>query len=244
METSLLIARVRDTAEICMRTSKAKFFGFLSEEQAVLARKNLEFAGCEFEFFGGYDSAQRVMLGCFPEWDRSKRFPISAVTFSYRKTDELKHRDFLGSLMALGITRESVGDILIENGRTVAFVTDEIKDYIVTQVTKIGRVGVVCESGYTLPLPLSDTLADFSDTVSSLRLDCVVSALGGFSRSAASELIQNGLVMLNSEVCEKPVKTVSEGDILNIRGKGKFIIGSLDSRTKKNRIIIKFQKYV
>lgn len=244
METSLFIARVRDTAEICMRTARPKFFGFISEEQAVLARKCLGSAGCEYSFFGGYDAAGRVMLGCFPEWDEAREFPISAVTFSYRKTDELKHRDFLGSLMALGISRESVGDILIENGRAVAFVTDEISDYIITQLFKIGRVGVTCKSGFTLPLPQSDALADFSDTVSSLRLDCVVSALGGFSRSAAAELIGSGLVTLNSEICEKTVKAVSEGDILNIRGKGKFIIGSLDSRTKKNRIIIKYQKYI
>ena len=244
MDTELLVARVKDTAEICERTSRPKFFGFLSEEQAVLAAKNLAGAGCDFSFFGGYDGAKRVMLGCFPEWDCTRNFPIGAVTFLYRKADEIRHRDFLGSLMALGLTRESVGDILIESGRAVAFVTEEIKDYVIAQTDKIGRVGVVCKPGFSLPLPVSDTLAEFSDTVSSARLDCVVSALGGFSRSAAAEKIAGGLVTVNSELCEKTTKIISSGDILSIRGKGKFIIVSLDERTKKNRIVIKYKKYV
>lgn len=244
METELLLARIRDTAEICLKTSRPKFLGFLSSAEAVLAEQTLKTFAVDFSLFGGYESAERVMLGCFPEWDTDKGYPIAAVTFKFRNGAELTHRDFLGSLMALGIKRETVGDILIEEGRAVAFVSEEIRGYIKTQVTKIGREGVAVEEGYSLPLPVSDTLTPFSDTAASERLDCIIAALCGFSRGKASEVLNLGLVTVNSVVTTKPTKTVSAGDIISVRGKGRFVIDTLDGRTKKNRIIINYRKYI
>ena len=109
-------ARILDTFEICEKTIKPKFLGFLSAEQAVFASKILENRKANFGFWGGCDSCERVMVGCFPQGFEKTTFPISAITFKFRKTDKLSHRDFLGTLMGLGITRESVGDILVEDG--------------------------------------------------------------------------------------------------------------------------------
>ena len=124
------------------------------------------------------------------------------------------------------------------------FVTDEICDYIKNQVTKIGRIGVTVTEGYTLPLPKGDELAEFTDTAASDRIDCVISALCGFSRTKALEAIDYGIVTINSVPVNKPTKSVSEGDIISVRGKGRFLIGSLNDRTKKNRIIINYKKYI
>jgi len=243
METELLIARINDTADICDRTGKPKHFGFLTCEQAVLARKLLEKRNVRFDFSGGYPQAERVMLGCFPDWMEDTFYPIEAITFKFRKSDTLGHRDVLGSLMSLGIVRESVGDILIEEGRAVVFAADEIADYIISQTEKIGRIGVTAQKGFCEPLPEKNTLADFSGTVSSERLDCVVAALAGVSRAEANRKIAEGAVGVNSVICEKSTKAVAEGDIITIRGKGKFIIDSVDDRTRKNRIILKYKKY-
>ncbi|MGN0492901.1 MAG: RNA-binding protein [Acutalibacteraceae bacterium] len=244
METELFKARIEDTADICVKSSRPKYLGFLSAAEAVLAERLLKNAPCRTAFFGGYEGAERLMLGCFPDWMQEDDFPISALTFSYREGDTLSHRDFLGSLMALGIKRETVGDILTEQRRAVAFVTDEIKDYIKTQITKIGRVGVKVADGFTLPLPQADRLADFSDTAASDRLDCVISALCGFSRARASEALSEGIVTVNSVTVTKPTKAVSAGDIISVRGKGRFVIDSLDTRTKKNRLVINYKKYI
>ena len=146
--------------------------------------------------------------------------------------------------MALGITRETVGDILIEQGRAVAFVTAEIKDYILNQITKIGGTGVAVSEGFTEPLPAADRLDEFTDTCASERIDCVVSSLCGYSRGKAAEVISQGLVTVNSETAEKLSKTVAAGDVISVRGKGKFLIDSLEMRTKKNRIVIKYKKYI
>ncbi len=244
METELLIARINDTAEICLRTNKPKFFGFLSKEQSVLVQKILEKFAVNYTLFGGYEQADRVILGCFPDWADDVDFPLTAITFTYRKEFSLSHRDFLGSLMALGITRESVGDILVESGRAVVFVSNEIKDFIFSQISKIGRIGVTLSEGFSAPLPESSKLQEFIDTVASARLDCVVSAVVGVSRGKASELIENGFVSINSVVVEKTAKEVTENDIITVRGKGKFVISSLSGKTKKQRNVLVYKKYI
>ena len=244
METEILKARINDTFEICRKASKPKFLGFLSKEEAVLAECTLKSRNADFTFFGGYKSAERVMLGCFPKWDNEKNFPISAVTFYYRKTDVIGHRDFLGSLMALGITRMSVGDILVEEGRAVVFVTGDVLGFVLSQIEKIGKVGVEVKEGYDEPLPQKNKLSTFDCTVASERLDCVVAALCNLSRGTAVSKIEEGTVSVNSVVCEKPTKTVASGDAVTVRGKGKFLIESLELKTRKNRIVLKYQKYV
>ena len=138
METDLLKDRILDTVGICNKTDRPKFLGFLSLEQSVFAENIISKLDSNYRFFGGFDGAQRVMLGCFPEWQSEWDFPISAITFTFRKTDILTHRDFLGSLMALGLKRETVGDILVEEARAVVFLTDETADYVLSQITKIG----------------------------------------------------------------------------------------------------------
>ena len=68
METELFKARLKDTADICAKTSKPKYLGFLSAAEAVLAAQILKNSRCRTSFYGGYENAERVMLGCFPDW--------------------------------------------------------------------------------------------------------------------------------------------------------------------------------
>ncbi len=244
MEGELFVARIGDTADICKKTSKPKFLGFLSAEQAVLATQIVSKFDVDFKLFGGYLDAERLILGCFPDWMEEREFPICAITFNFRKADKLQHKDFLGSLMALGIKRETVGDILIEDGRAVAFVVDEIADYAIREITKIGRTGVTLEKGFNEPLPQKSTLKCFTETVASLRLDCVVSAVAKISRTAAVQKINDGLVAVNSVTAEKHTKLIADGDILTVRGSGRFVIEATSDRTRKDRTILKYKKYV
>ncbi len=244
MEPDLLRDRLYDTVGICERANKPKFLGFLSVEERAFAENTVSKLNADYEFFGGFESAQRVMLGCFPLWDAEHRFPITAITAEFRRADTLAHRDILGSLMALGLKREAVGDILIEEGRAVFFVTNDTADYILTQITKFGRVGVTLKKGFAKPLPEEGKLTEFSVTVSSNRLDCVVAALIGMSRTKAVEKIEQSVVTVNSVITEKPTARIKDSDVISVRSKGKYIIDSLGEKTKKDRLILKYKKYV
>lgn len=246
MDTQLIASRVRDAARLCDNASYPKFVGFLRSEETPLAETAAAKLGCKHLFFGGYEDAERVFFGVFPDWcdDFYDYFPIKALTFKFRENDVLSHRHFLGTFMSLGITREAVGDILIEKGRAVAFFTADIAGFVKEQVGKVGGVGVSVEEGFSLPLPGMTGFEKLTDTVASARLDCVVAALGDCSRKTAAELIENKLVSVNSVCVDKTVKTVQNGDKITLKGKGKFIIDSIDGRTKKDRLIMKAKKYI
>ncbi len=244
MDEKLFFARVNDAVELCYKSSAPQFLGFLTETETAKAQEILCKGNVSFRFFGGYDEAQRVMLGVFPEWCEAAPFPIRALTFSYRECDVLSHRDFLGSVMALGVTRETVGDILVESGRAVMFVTAEMEKYISSQIEKVGRVGVSISQGFTNPLPQHSQLLEFSGTIASARLDCVVAEICSTSRAKAAEMIESALVSVNSVRSQKITRMVENKDKVTVKGKAKFIIDSISNFSKKGRIILKYSKYV
>lgn len=244
MEEKVFAARVKDTAEQSFRTERPKFLGFLSESETAKADELLKNSGTAYEFFGGFDNADRVMLCCKPAWCEKADFPIKAITAVFRECDLLSHRDILGALMGLGISRESVGDILIEKGRAVFFVTDEIAKFVLSQLNKAGRVGIKLKAGAQEPLPQMSELVFLRETVASLRLDCVVGAIAKVSRANAVSLIEDGLVAIGGIPTAKTTKMVSVGDKITVRGKGKFTVVSCGDVTKKGRTVLEYSKYV
>lgn len=246
MDLKLLPSRVSDAIRLCDSTAFPKFIGFLTPEEAALAEAVARKQNADYVFFGGYEAAERVFFGAFPDWcnSREEYFPIKPITFKYRESDRLSHRSFLGTFMSLGLARETVGDILVGQGRTVAFFSEDIADFVFSQIEKISNVGVRLEYGYKEPLPTMSGFEEMTDTVASGRLDCVVASLVRSSRGVASELIADGLVSVNSVCCQKTVKAVTSGDKITVRGKGKFIIDSIDTRSKKDRLILKAKKYI
>ncbi len=246
MESSLVAARIADAVRLCNNASFPKFVGFLRPEEVAQAKTVADKLGCKYCLFGGYESAERMFFGAFPDWcdEPEDYFPITPVTILLKNAETLSHRHFLGALLSLGIKREAVGDILIEKGRAVAFLNSEIAPFVKEQLTKVANVGVSVSEGFTASLPGLSGFETFSATVASSRLDCVVGALLKSSRSRASELILEKLVSVNSVLTDKTVKAVRSGDTITVRGKGKFIIESLDGRTKKDRIILVAKKYI
>ncbi len=243
MDIKLLPARIDDLKTLCEKSNLPKFIGFLTAEEAAVAIKQFEVSD-RYCAFGGYDGAERVMIGVLPEWCEEAVFPIKAITFTYRECDKLWHRDFLGALMALGINRETVGDILIESGRAVAFVSDDISRFVFSQIEKIGNVGVTLTEGCTHPLPTLGKKESFSVTVASTRLDCVVAAVCGISRGQAADKIADGLVLVNSLCATKSTVNVRAKDKITVRKRGKFEITACDGFSKKGRIVLKYDKYI
>lgn len=243
MDIKLLPARIDDLKQISERSNSPKFIGFLTAEEAAIAVKQFS-PNEKYTVFGGYESAERVMLGVLPDWCDDPVFSITAITFTYRACDKLSHRDFLGALMALGITRESIGDILIEDGRAVVFVANDILKFVLTQISKVGNVGVELTVGCAEPLPGASQKQGFGTTVSSTRLDCVVAAICNMSRNQATEKIADGFVSVNSICVTKPTFNIKPNDKITVRQKGKYELNACDEFSKKGRIILKYNKYV
>lgn len=243
MDNELLLARVSDAFEASLTCNKPQFFGFLSLEESVLVQNFLENRNANYLFYGGFENSVRKVLCCMPDWCENPPFPVTALTLNYRTADDLRHRDFLGSLMGLGLKRETVGDILIEKGRAVVFLKTEIADYVVQNLSKVGRVGVNIQKGYDLPLPKTEDLKENTVSVASCRLDCIVSACALCSRLTAATLIESGLVAVNSQTVQKVTKIIADGDVLSIRHKGKFQVISTNKRTKKGRVVLCYKSY-
>lgn len=244
MNNELFKARVEDTANACFKNNAPAFLGFLTEEEVALAHLYLKNQGVDFRFSGGFPYGVRQFLACVPEWCENPEYPITPVTATFRAVDILAHRDFLGALMGLGIAREKVGDILVEKGRAVVFLCRDIAPFVLSQLQKVGAVGVTLRVGYDEPLPNFGQKAAFSCTVSSLRLDGVVAALCSVSRNEAVRLIEEKRVSVGGVLCEKLTKAVDSGDKITVRGKGVFFLTDCGSLSKRGRIVLKYEKFL
>ena len=239
-----LVAQLNDGIELCLTRQKPYFMPFMSErKQAVLFSELKKAYFDNYLFFGGYGNSERKMLGLFFDEPCEDCFPISAVEFSFRKCDKLTHRDFLGALMSLGIERETVGDILVEDGRAVVFVKTELSDYIMSQISKVGRVGVKVDDADLSKLPQGRGFEEKTYIVSSLRLDNIVAAVCRLSREKTRTVIMADSVCVNFEETKNVSLNLKEDDVFTIRGKGKFVLKSILGNTGKGRIRISVIHY-
>lgn len=246
-EDKMILSRAEDAAKLAAKNYSVKTVGFLNPRQRSLIMKSLyPEADMITEFNGGYPDAERTLLVCRPEYAEFNTDDVLVVIrVTGRDLGKLTHRDYLGSLMGLGITRENIGDILTEPSGAFIFVKCEIADYIINNLEKIGRCGVktsVCGCGEAeLPMP---KIKEISCTVSSLRIDAVLSASAGISRSRAAELIGQGCVSLNWEETESSSKQVEEGDLISVRGIGRMRLDRVGGLTRKGRIgitVVRFE---
>ncbi|MBE6886294.1 MAG: hypothetical protein E7486_05015, partial [Ruminococcaceae bacterium] len=130
-EDKLFLSRIADAERICSDRGIPKFTAFLDEHQLSLLLPMLSrMPGAQL--FGGYEDAERRVLGFFPDWMEPvpEEFPISAINLSWRKSATLSHRYILGALMSRKITRESVGDIMIAEGEGSVFVLSHLAEQI------------------------------------------------------------------------------------------------------------------
>ena len=207
----LLRAKTADLARQMQRDNLPCFSRFLDGRERILAQRELQalhFPQDQYCFWEGFAAdvktlsaaaPLRCMLGLFPDYlaltegmDRSvweEQFPIFAVTLSYREQDALTHRDLLGSLMGLDIKRELIGEILTAQDHAVVFCTQTAQQIILSELSRVGRAGVRVQPGKPQQLPPAFCLLDKTGTVSSMRLDCVVSLALNLSREKSAALI-------------------------------------------------------
>lgn len=248
-EDKLFAARLGDLVSRCERDGICCFSNFLDERQCAEAQRwCLNNSGAlMYTLYGGFPDAKRRILAVFPDYYQdyiTDEFPIKCLTFTFRKEDRLSHRDFLGSFMGMRLKRDVIGDIIVDEGIAQAFVTDIAARLILSTVSKIGKTGVKVCGDRPFQLEVKQEFRNISGTVASMRLDCVVSLAAGISRENAAKLIRSEKVDINHFKASSISQELHAGDVLSIRGCGRFILSDINGSTKKGRIHINLRKFI
>lgn len=258
-EDKFLTASIEDRAEQCEERYMVTNTAFFDLRQRSIAEAFVKKTGAKNAvFWGGCAEAERCCLIFFPDYIapdlESKNIfavcpeenPLAVIRVSYSSgSRELSHRDYLGSLMALGIKREFVGDIITYSKGADIIVLKEIRDFLVMNYDKAGNTFLETEEiGFDELRNPMQNVKEKSGTVASLRLDNVISAIYGLPRGAAAEAIKGGLIFVNNLQIEKPDRLVKEGDVLVYRGKGKSVLSKIGGKSRKDRIYINFIIYI
>ena len=236
-----------DKADRAIKTKTATYTKFVApREQNLISERMSRFV--QIKCFGGFDDSERNIV-CFADYDDfygEIEFPIDVLKINATNKKVYSHRDYLGSILALGIKRELIGDIVINDECAYVFCHNEISDYIIYNLEKIANARVVidkCDDISEADIPQKQ-FKQRNDTVTSLRLDCVVSAAANMSRATSSDAVKKGLVSLNYDTNCHVATTVSDGDVISVRGYGKFIINTDGTLTKKGRYHIQILQYI
>ncbi len=237
-EEKLMLARAYDAYMFSEKRQMACFTGFLTPADIALAM--MAFKGEAASFYGGFDDAERCVLG-FGAEDNGE-FPICVIK-SLGNFEDVSHRDFLGGLMSLGITRENIGDIVRTNDCCYIFVLRKMADYIAENFISVKKSKIVNEICECFDVSVEKEFETVKKSVASLRADAVVAAMFNLSRDDSAEAIKRGIVSVNYRIFESSDKRLSEGDTISLRGKGKARIEHIGDLTKKGRLFIEIKKY-
>ncbi len=252
-DNELLFAHIEDCILSCADGYLLTNTNFLDvyQQSAVLEylKKRPE---VRFDLYGGFDESERKIAVFFPDYmdgidyikENCELSPIVSLKISKDSFSVLSHRDYLGAVMGLGIKREMIGDILVNDGGCTLAAMRSVANYIAENLTSVGRGSVKAEVSASFEnVHGSEDFQEKRCFVSSMRLDGVVSAAFSVSRNTAAEKIRRGEVLMNGVVMTKADVKVPFGAKLVIHGSGKVIINEDAGITKKGRQAFIIKKY-
>lgn len=261
-QTEFLFARLSDLRECAQRGifSVSSFFS-----PGEIARINRwiasERASDVCRVFGGYAYAERARVYCLPDYmagedvtvdlrrvlsDFGEEDPTVILRIEGSGFRTLSHRDYMGSVLALGIERGTVGDILTD-GDFCAYVFCDVHvaSYICDNLKKVSSDSVKVS---TVSLPDGDfgqrRYNTLHETVNSPRLDAIVACVCDLSREAAKRTVMSGMCELDYEPVDEPDLQLCEGSVFSVRGHGKYRIGSFDGENRRGRLRVTIHKFI
>ena len=236
----ILLAKLEDA---CQRNYEPRYFDFYDEATQMKIADRLRYMGEPYKFWGGMADAGRKMLCIYPEYIEDLQWPMGCLRFPI--TFELDHRNVLGALMGLGITRENLGDIHLDQ-EEVQIIFNKRMEIFLKQEFKTIKGRKIKPSFYSEEeiKAYEMTFKELTIVASSQRVDGMIGKIWGFSRQDALIYIKQGRLRVNyKEIMDNDFK-VHPGDILSLRGKGKAKISEMPGTTKKGKMRIVVQKYV
>ena len=251
-EERTLLARVLDRLEQAETRSIPAHTPFLSPAEQTCVTDLLNASGHPRHFFfGGFEGAERQICVFLPDWQEQEDWlaapedTLTALRVLFPKDADPSHRDVLGSLMGLGITREKLGDILLGKGGCDVLCLADAVPILLSQWESVGRWKIKLQQISLSALEVKPPeVRTIRDTVATLRLDAVLASGFSTSRGKAADLISAGRVMVNHRECLKGDKAVNEGDVLTCRGLGKCVVKEVLGPSRKGRIMLVLERYI
>ena len=248
-EETLLRKRLVEFSRQAYHKDIVTFSDFLNlNELNILHTTPKDLFPARYETFGGYEMAERQMVAFLPDaLYYEYHYPIQVLKIrpaNPRFAEELGHRDYLGSLMNLGVERGKMGDILLLEDCAEVFVCQNIAEYLCQELTRIRHTVVQTNLASLEEVSYEPRFEEIKGTVSSIRLDSVLALAYPLSRSKMTSYIEAGRVFVNGKLVTSNGYHLKEGDILSVRGLGRLRYEGMLSETKKKRCLISLRKYI
>lgn len=247
---NIIRSRLRDACLRAAQYGTYVYTDFLDMKGVSLYKAmSRELTAVKSSLFGGFPQAehQMVIFGSEEEFGYPPVPPVELLEIrplSPKFSEDLAHRDFLGSLMGLGIRREILGDLLVKDSVCFVYCLDTMSEYIKSNLTQVRHTMVTVRSISQLPEGMEPRTEAFCLVAASWRLDTIAAAVTRESRSAVLQRFRAGEIFLNGIEITDGSKKCSPGDALVIRHIGRFTIGKAQGETRSGRIRIECEKYI
>ncbi|MBO4541061.1 MAG: hypothetical protein J5736_03705 [Bacilli bacterium] len=250
---------ILDLARKASKTGKSlssEFLGVSEQGRISSLLKGSSIEGSPYLLFGGHPDSERNLIVFFPNEEAKNLFSEEEkaqelflrclrITPAYAKeSKELGHRDYLGALMSLGIKRETIGDILHEGTLCYLYLLPLAAEEALESLDSVGRIPVSVKEVPLSECKLAMKKEEMRLSVSSLRLDNIVSAILHLSREEAKNLILGERVHLSLHQNAKPDTILMENERVSVEGKGKFRFLEEIGTSKKGKSVILLERFV
>ena len=244
-----LLKRIRELAKLSYQRDIVTFSDFLNlNEQNMVSSLKQQFPQVVMETFGGYDNAERQMVAFHPDalaftWE----YPIDCLKIepkAIKFSENLSHRDYMGALLNLGVDRSVIGDIIVQEKAAWFFCQSKMTEFFLENLCRVRHTNILItkvNDPEEFPHP---NLESINGTCASVRLDSLIALAFKASRSSMVSYIESGQVFVNGKLITSNGYEPKEGDIVSVRGKGRFIFDGVSHQTKKGRYGVRILLYV
>ena len=266
------LKRIRELANLSWQRDIVTFSDFLNlNEQNIVSSLKHQFPQIVMETSGGYENAERQMVAFHPDalaftWE----YPIDCLRIepkALKFSEELSHRDYLGALLNLGVDRSVIGDIVVQKKAAWFFCQNKMTEFFLENLCRVRHTNILISKilhvslillfllGFLVKVSLITKVEDsdefprpvlesVSGTCASVRLDSLISLAFKTSRSSMVSYIEGGQVFVNGKLITSNGYEPKDGDIISVRGKGRFIFDGVSHQTKKGRCSVRIMRYV
>ncbi|MDO5696275.1 MAG: YlmH/Sll1252 family protein [Eubacteriales bacterium] len=252
-EEALLLRHIADKVRALEEQHYLQIGPFLSPSERALVCRLMAYRDApRIAWQGGYPEARRQLPVFLPDYlpddfldTTPEECPLAIVRCTPPRLEHPAHKDYLGALIGLGLSRRVLGDILVHETGADCIVKKEHASFIAEQFDRAGRIPIRCEcitDLHLLHVP-EESWTTEDVILSSLRLDTYVATVFRCGRNKAQSYITQGHVMLNDLPADKITRTVHPDDVVSLRRHGRTVFQDIVGKSRKENLIIRILRY-